>query len=57
MCMCANVEEIGAHLALVCIENERLERHFGSWEQIDDPKRVLKAAWLPSIWQKPSLVS
>lgn len=27
----------GSH-ALVCMENEGLGRHFGSWEQVDDPK-------------------
>lgn len=32
-------EESGAHMALVCIENEGLGRWFDSWDQIDDPAR------------------
>lgn len=36
---CAEAEEMGAHVALVCIENKELGRRFGSWGQIDDSKR------------------
>ena len=39
---CRNAGETGAHVALVCVENEGLERHFRSWEQIDDPKQVFR---------------
>ena len=30
---CGEAEETGAHMALVCFENEGLGRRFGSWEQ------------------------
>ena len=39
---CGRFEETGAHVALVCLENEKLGRHFGSWEQADDPNQVFK---------------
>ena len=29
-------------MAPVLIENEGLGEHFGSWEQIDDPKRIFR---------------
>ena len=36
--------EMGAHIALVCRELEYfgVGRRFGSWEQADDPNRVIR---------------
>ena len=41
---CGLAEETGAHIALVCREMEDIGsgRRFGSWEQADDPKRVIR---------------
>lgn len=38
----AEETEFEAHRALVCIEKEKLGRHFGSWEQIADPEWVFR---------------
>ena len=41
---CGLAEETGAHIALICreIEEVGLGRRFGSWEQADDPERVMR---------------
>ena len=39
---CGNAEEAGAQVTIVCVENGKLGRHFGSWEQIDDTRRVFR---------------
>ena len=41
---CSLAEETGTHIALVCREMEEvgLGRRFGSWEQADDPERVIR---------------
>lgn len=40
--MCRRCGKSGAHVALVYIEGEKLGGRFRSWEQADDPKRVLR---------------
>ncbi|KAF8418411.1 hypothetical protein EV426DRAFT_707552 [Tirmania nivea] len=47
---CGRSEETGTHVALVCLEGEKLGREFGSWEEMDDLRRVTRRVRRDDKW-------